>query len=295
MSSSHKIQPKSRPFILTFTVIFSIYTLILGVIVYLSLITSFKGLIEFYVKPKFALPETPTIDNYMRAFTAFKVKLSGSLKEIYLPEMLFNSFIYAVGCAFVTVMVKAFVGYVVAKYNFKFNKFIYTTVIISMILPIIGALPSEIQITKFLGLYNTRFGMVVMRASYLGMHFLILYSTFKGLSDEYIEAAEIDGAGQLHILFKIVLPLIKTTLFALFIINFISVWNEYQGPLVYMGNYPTAAVGLYMVIEKPSDSGSRGIPDHMAACMILFMPILILFIAFRNLFMGNLTVGGIKG
>ncbi len=295
MSKTHKIQSKNRPFILTFTVIFSIYTLILGIIVYLSLVTSFKGLIEFYVEPKFGLPKNPTLDNYIRAFTAFKVKLSGSLEEIYLPEMLLNSFIHAVGCAFVAVMVKAFVGYVVAKYNFKFNKFIYTTVIISMIVPIIGAMPSEIQIAKLLGLYNTRFGMVVMRASYLGMHFLILYSTFKGLSDEYIEAAEIDGAGQFHILFKIVLPLVKTSLFALFIINFIATWNEYQGPLVYMGNFPTAAVGLYMIIEKPADSGSRGIPDHMAACMILFIPILILFIAFRNIFMGNLTVGGIKG
>ena len=294
MEKNHKIQAKSLPFILILTLVLCLYTLILGVMIYLALSTSLKEYADFALNSVFALPEKLSFENYAKAFSAFKVRVNGN-RYVYFGEMLINSIIHAVGCALAAVFVKALVAYVVAKYDEKFNKFIYMTVIIGMIVPIIGSLPSEIQIAKALGLYNTRFGMVVMRASHLGMHFLILLGTFRGLSDEYIEAAEMDGAGQWHVLFRIVLPLVKTTLFALFILNFIACWNEYQGPLVYMGSYPTAAVGLFKYVYQPSQSGTSVETLQMAGCMLLFLPILILFLCFKNVFMGNLTVGGIKG
>ncbi len=62
-----------------------------------------------------------------------------------------------------------------------------------------------------------------------------------------------------------------------------------------MSDYPTAAVGLYKAVWMPGDSGRTDQPIQMAGCMILFIPIFILFIAFKDIFMGNLTVGGIKG
>ena len=295
MAKKFKINPKSYLFTGLVLGVLIIYTFFMFLMVYLALNTSFKEYADFKLNSVFAFPEAVWFKNYSQAFTAFAVSVKSNTKTVYLFEMLINSVIYAGGCALVSTALPCLMAYLVAKYKEWFNEVIYTTVIIAMILPIIGALPSEIQISNLLGLYNTRFGLVVMRASYLGTYFLIFHGTFKGLSDEYIEAATIDGAGQMHVLLGIVLPLIKTTIFAILLLNFITYWNEYQSPLIYMPDYPTAAVGLFKFVYYPSQAGNNLITLQMAGCMILFIPIFVLFVCFKDVFMGNLTVGGIKG
>ncbi len=277
------------------SVVLVAYTLIMFMMVYLAFTTSFKEYSDFKLNPVFDFPQKFWYRNYVDAFSAFSIAVDGNTRTVYLGEMLFNSVVYSVGCSLVATFVPAFMAYLVAKYKEWFNHFIYTTVIIAMILPIIGALPSEIQIAKMLGLFNTRLGLVVMRASYLGMYFLIFHATFKGLSDEYIEAATVDGAGQWQVLLQIVFPLVRTTIFAVLLLNFIAYWNEYQAPLIYMASYPTAATGLFRYVYAPSQAGASSMTLQMAGCMILFIPIFILFLIFKDIFMGNLTVGGIKG
>ncbi len=295
MAKKYKIHAKNYGFITVVALILTVYTLILGIMIYLALTTSLKEYLDFKLNSVLALPEKLWFQNYVDAFSAFAVKVDGNTRTVMLLEMLGNSVIHAIGCSLTATLVPALVAYLVAKYDEKLNGFVYMTVIIAMILPIVGALPSEIQVAKFLGLYNTRFGLVIMRASYLGTYFLIFHGTFKGLSDEYIEAATIDGAGQWQVMIQIVFPLVKTTIFAVFLLNFISNWNEYQSPLIYMGDYPTAAVGLFRYVYSNSQSGTSSMTLQMAGCMVLFLPIFVLFIIFKDVFMGNLTVGGIKG
>lgn len=296
MAKKLKIAPKSYLFVGVVMALLIIYTLMMFIMVYLAVNTSLKEYIDFKLNPKFDFPEKLYFKNYVDAFTAFKVTTSEQ-QPIYLLEMLINSIIFSGGCAIVTTIVPCLIAYLVSKYKeMWFNRVIYTTVIVAMILPIIGALPSEIQMAKALGLYNTRFGLIVMRASYLGMYFLIFHGTFNGLSDEYIEAATIDGASQMNVLLNIVLPLVKTTIFAVLLLNFISFWNEYQSPLIYMADFPTAAVGLFKFVYFPNTAGAASSHTiQMAGCMILFIPIFVLFLCFKDIFMGNLTVGGIKG
>jgi ABC-type glycerol-3-phosphate transport system permease component len=295
MAKRYKIHAKNYGFIICIAAVLVLNTLVLGTMIYLALTTSLKEYFDFKINPIMGLPEKLWFQNYVDAFSAFAVKVDGNTRTVMLFEMLVNSVIHAIGCSLTATITPCLVAYLVAKYDEKLNDFVYYTVIVAMILPIVGALPSEIQIAKQLGLYNTRFGMVLMRASYLGTYFLIFHGTFKGLSDEYIEAATIDGAGQWQVMIQIVFPLIKTTIFAIFLLNFISYWNEYQGPLIYMGDYPTAAVGLFRYVYNASQSGASAMTLQMAGCMILFVPILVLFLIFKDVFMGNLTVGGIKG
>lgn len=276
-----------------------IYCLLMFIMVYLTVNTSLKEQIEYDIDKlthqSFAISKSFWFKNYVEAFSAFAVPIHGNTYKVLLFEMLINSVIYAGGCAVMATIVPALTAYLIAKYKQKFNTVIYTTVIVAMVLPIVGSLPSEIQVAKALGLYNTRFGVLVLKSTYLGMYFLIFHGTFKGLSDEYIEAARIDGAGQFSIMLRVVFPLVRTTIFAVILLNFINYWNEYQTPLIYMSDYPTAAVGLFKAVYMPGDSGRTDQPIQMAGCMILFIPIFAIFIAFKDIFMGNLTVGGIKG
>ena len=163
-----------------------------------------------------------------------------------------------------------------------------------MIIPIVGSLPSEIQMAKNLMLYDKLWGLWIMKANFLGMYFLLFYNNFKVLPMAYTEAAKIDGAGNTTIFLRIIFPLIKNTFITIMLIKFIEFWNDYQIPLVYMPSYPTIALGMYHMAYTTINNLSR-VPMRMAGSIMMITPILILFLAVQKRLLGNLTMGGIKG
>ena len=133
-----------------------------------------------------------------------------------------------------------------------------------------------------------------MKANFLGMYFLVFYATFKGLPMAYTEAAKIDGANNMRILLRIVLPLAKNTFFTVMLINFIAFWNDYQTPLIYLPSYPTIALGMYHMAST-TENGMSYVPMRMTGAVLMMIPIMVLFMLFHKRLLGNVTVGGIKG
>jgi ABC-type glycerol-3-phosphate transport system permease component len=234
--------------------------------------------------------------NFIEVFDYFFVRtvVKGQMVTFGLDKMFLYAFIYSVGCAFCNSLVPMLTAYMCARFNFFFSKIIHTIVVVAMILPIIGALPSEIRMAKFFGLYDQLWGLWIMRANFLGMYFLVFYGNFKALPMAYTEAAKIDGAGNLDILIRIIIPLVKNTFFTIFLLHFISYWNDYNTPLIYMPSYPTIAYGLYVVTTTTQNEMSHT-TRRMAAAILMLFPILILFLSFHKRLLGNLTVGGLKG
>ena len=152
-----------------------------------------------------------------------------------------------------------------------------------MILPIVGSLPAELQMAKNTGLYDSIWGLWIMKANFLGMYFLVFYDGFKGLSMTYTEAAKIDGVSA-----------VKNIFFTVMLVNFIGFWNDYQVPLLYMPSYPTVAYGMYNMANTRENNLSS-VPMRMTGAMLMFIPIFTLFLIFQKRLLGNLTVGGIKG
>ena len=107
------------------------------------------------------------------------------------------------------------------------------------------------------------------------------------------EAAKIDGANNLSILVQIMLPLVFNTFMLIILINFITFWNDYYTPLIYLKSYPTLAYGLqeFWLLTKQDTASST---VKLAACMIVFVPIFVLFIFFSDKLIGNISMGGIK-
>ena len=220
--------------------------------------------------------------------------LDGSHQAVALWSLYANGFLYALGCAFVQTAVACVTAYFCARYKYKFSKIMYATVLIVMIVPIVGSLPSEIQMAKKLRLYNQMWGLWIMKANFLGMYFLVFHEYFKGLPDSYTEAAKIDGAGNVSILLRIGLPLAKNLFLTVLLINFITYWNDYQTPLVYLRRYPTIAYAVFQWTTGGA-GGLPSVPVQMTATALLMVPILILFICCNQRLLGNLTIGGIKG
>lgn len=235
--------------------------------------------------------------NFSEAFTKFFVpvvdKTTGETVYPTMIHMFTYSIIYAVGSALFATFVPCLVGYLTARYNYFFSKIVNTFVIIAIALPIVGSLPSEIQMAQNLGLYNTLYGIWIMKGHFLSIYYLIFYARFKTIPASFEEAARIDGANQLKIFTRIMLPLAKDLFLTVFLLQFIAFWNDYYTPLMYMPSYPTIAYGMWYY-NASTDNAITSIPMKIAGCMLMLIPILVLFLVFSNRLMSNLTEGGEK-
>ena len=275
-------------------VIVSLYCLTMLAVLAFGVINSLKTVDDYEYLNPFGLPHAAEggwqFVNYIKVFSEFTVTTVGA-KEVGLIKMFFNSILYAGLMSLFCVATQVITAYAVAKYNFKGKNIIYAVAIIVMILPIIGSLASEVQIADAFGFRNSVLGVCLMRCKYTGIYFLVFYATFKSLSWSYAEAAQIDGASHFGTFFHIMLPLIKGTIFAVFILLFIEHWNDYYTPLVFLPEKPTLSYGLFTF----QDDNAGSIPLQFSACFLASIPILLVFIAFKDKIMGNVTMGGIKG
>ncbi|MBQ7373681.1 MAG: carbohydrate ABC transporter permease [Clostridia bacterium] len=213
-----------------------------------------------------------------------------------LTDFLFYSFLYSIVCSFVHAFVAFTCAFLCAKYKFRFSEFIYVLMLIVMAIPIVGAAPSMLIFLRDLGIYDTVFAMVAMNFNFTGVYFFVFHAHLSGLSNTYMEAAEIDGASQFGIYLKIIFPLCAKVFFTVFLLQFIQTWNDYQTPLLYYPNHPTLSYAVFKAVRDTSKGGLNelSIPNKVASCMVLALPILIVFIAFNKVLMGNITMGGLK-
>lgn len=261
-----------------------------------AIYTSLKDSMDFIMDPVWPTASF-SFENYIQAFNQFFIKVSdgaGGVKSVYFEGMMLNSVIYSVGSAFIQTAIICVTAYATSRFNFKFDKVIYTTVIITMILPIIGSLPSELRMAKALHMYNTIWGMFLMKANFLGMYYLVFHAIFRGLPKDFDEAAYMDGAGNFTIFFRINFPLVIGTFVTVMLIKFIEFWNDYTTPMIYMPDFPTIAYGLYGFVQESTTPERSGTQIKLAACMLVFIPNFIIFLIFKDKLIGNISMGGLK-
>lgn len=237
-------------------------------------------------------PTTITFDNFSLALGKYVLKTEKG--EFSFFDMIGHSVIYSVGCAFFYTLTPCIVAYCAARFKFKFSKVIYAFVIITMSLPIVGAMPSEIRMLKTIGLYDHFFGMFVLRMNFLSIYFLIFYAQFQMIPMTYSEAAKVDGASNFRIMTMIILPQAIPTIVTVFLLSFITFWNDYQIPRYYLPNYPTVAEGLFEYTHNlPLELNA--IPVQLAALIGLTVPIVVVFALLNKYLKLNVATGGIKG
>lgn len=261
-----------------------------------GLITSVKEQYDF-LDNILGMPTKVIMENFKTVFEYFSAPAKkGDVQEMHgFGQMLVNTLLYVGGCAFVSTFIPCITAYATAKFpEKKMSSIIYGVVIVTMMIPIVGSYPSEIDMLQKLGLYNTLIGVLIQKANFLGIYFLVFHAAFKGMAKDYSEAAAIDGAGEMTIMIKIMLPLVRNTFFTVFLVKFVEFWNDYQVPLLYLPSRPTLSYGLYYVSNYTANMIST-VPMRMAGCIIILIPILALFIAFNDKLMGSITLGGVKG
>ena len=231
-------------------------------------------------------PNAFLITNYI---DAFRYMGDGSTSFF---QMFFNSIWFSVGSAVLSAMVSAIVGYIFSKYSFKGKRVIYVLFMIAMLLPMYGKFPAMNRLTNNISIYDSPFYIVVGAAGY-GNIMLIFMAGFDSLSWDYAEAAEIDGANDYYIFFRIMFPLIRPVLVSLILVGIIGAWNNYMSPIIYLPSLPTLSSGLYKFKDRMRYSYQM--PAYYAGVVMSFIPTLALFIVFRKTIMENVAMGGLKG
>lgn len=300
VKNKNKIKTSSVVFTVISIAVLSIYCLILLTFLFWGLLTSVKAKFDYTFNPSGFFPSSKFgwhFENYATAFRTMVISQDlamGETRYVKAPTMLFNSLVWAVGSAFLNTFTTCLVSYCCAKYSKKlFSKIIYAVVVVSITVPIIGSLPSQMQLVNALGLYDNPLLIFAFKTSFNTTYFLVFYATFANIPKAYSESAELDGAGQWTIYFKIVLPLVLSVALVVFVMFFIAYWNEYTIPMLYFPSYPTIAQGLYEYQNSRSPEATA--PVKLAASFIVCFPSFVLFICFRDKIMTNIRIGGLKG
>lgn len=284
---------KTSPLFVVLGFFLVVYTLIMISLFGYALISSFKDLGGFIDDPV-GLPKEWHWENYLRVLEGMAVSRGKGLPMAYIEHMFLNSIVYSVGCALANTICTTLMAYACATHKNFVSKTIYALVIFMIIFPIIGSLPSELQMAKTLGLYDSMLGNFFLKFSFGNVYFLVLYEAFRAMPKDYIEAAQLDGANQFQIMMRVMLPMARNTIGTIMLVLFVGFWNDYQTPLVYLPSKPTVALGLLLFTHNTSGIYS-GEPLKLAAAIMVLIPILLIYAFFQKSLMGNLTVGGVKG
>lgn len=291
-----KKQPKPTNWvyivILCFLVLFVLFMLVPAV---WTVMSSFKSVDEWeWDNNYFGFPKEFSFGNYVSAYKYFNVRTETGGRQVFIPEQFLYSLLYAGGCAVMSTLTPCIVAYAVARLHNKFGKVIYTIVIVAMALPIVGSLPSELQMARITGLYGHIWGQWIMKMNFLGVYFLVFHAQFRAIPMDYTEAAEIDGASNFSIMAKVIMPLAWGSVSAVLLLNFITYWNDYQIPMIYIKDYPVLAYGMFSFYQS-TETAIQSVPVKLAGILLMAIPIIIMFAVFNKKLMVNLSVGGIKG
>ena len=302
----------NKVIIIAICVLLAVYALTILSTLAWGLLTSLKSKADFlFADNKLGLPalelsrdEFLKLKNYATILEEFEFSeevryLSNGKRIIHRADvnligLFFNTIIYALAGCVIYGLVTCIMGYMCAKYKFALSKIIYAVCLFIMSFHVIGASASEISMMRALNIYDSWVGHFMQKFNFTGMYFFVFFAFFQGVPDSYTEAAEIDGASQFRILTSIIIPLAAKTLGTVMLLYFITLWNDYQTPLLYLPTHPTLAYGVYYMVYQNPTGPLSFVPIKVAGCMVLAVPILILFICLKDKLMGNVSMGGLK-
>ena len=246
------------------------------------LLTSIKGVEDpiFSVPPQL-LPGHPTLDNY-----------GAVLDQLPVPTFFLNSVIVGVAVTTLNVLVAALAAYPLAKLRFFGREAIFYLLLGTLIVPAqLTYIPSFVMAVNWFHYYDTLAALILPNLA-SAFNIFLLRQAFRGVPNDLIDAARIDGASELRIWWSILLPVIRPSLAAVAIFTFVTSWNDFLWPslMLHTRDNMTLPVGL-VALQGFFSSDFRSIA---AGVTMTVVPIIIFFMFFQRQFVRGLA-GAVKG
>lgn len=237
--------------------------------------------------------------SFNSTYSSFDFRLDNLTLEHYVaifqnPKLLrylLNSVIYAVGGVSLTLLFSSLAGYAFAKLNFKGNHLIFLLVIMTMIIPVEVILVPRYIIMKNLHWLNTFRALILPVPGAFGV--FVMRQAIMGIPKELLESARIDGCSDFKILWKIVLPLVKSALIMLTIFTFMMTWNNFLWPLIVSTKEAMRTFPLGLSTMKAQYDNNVG--SLMASATVSFLPPFVLYIILQKRFVEGVSLTGMKG
>jgi multiple sugar transport system permease protein len=245
-------------------------------------VSSLKPFNEIFAGETF-LPAAPTLDNYAGLFSRYDVL-----------QAIWNSTFIAVTFTVLSTLLCALAGYAFAKFTFPGRRWLFAFILATLAIPFAVLLvPLFILMRNVLHWIDTPLPLIVpWAANAFGIFFMRQYLT--DLPDEMLDSARVDGASELGIFFRIVLPTSLPGLASLATIFFIGRWNDFLWPLAVLQSPANYTLPLLL-------NSLRGAPGRtaydllMAGSVISLLPMLVLFLVFQRWVVAGATTGAVKG
>jgi multiple sugar transport system permease protein len=272
-----KLEPKYFVMLIVFTV-FAILP-----IIWLFLVSLRP--VEWLYKFPPPLWVKPTVEHYVFA-----------IKELEILKSIGNSLIIATTTLAINFFVAIPAAYVLGKIRLRYTGAIMLGILATQMIPGMAALVPLFQITKYLGLIDTRTGVsLILAARTTPLTIWILKGFFEKIPQDIIESAQVDGLKAVQIIYRIVLPLAWPGIIAAGLFVFMMSWIEFLVPLTLLfepAKMPFT-VALYQVVGDPLSGTNYG--ALFAASILGSLPVIFLFLIFQRYFVHGLTAGAVKG
>lgn len=209
-------------------------------------------------------------------------------------DMVGNGVVIALTMPIAGIVATVSTAYALSKYDFPGRKFLINLNIALMVMPTLSNLAASLEFNHFIGRYDNLFMMAIMGVSPFGMQLIIYMGMFNSIDKEYMEAARIDGAGELTILCCIMIPLAFPTIFIFYAMAVMTQWNNYELPLLWLPSYPNIAFGIYQ-FQSDAEKYGAVLPEVLAGFVIIAIPSVIFYAATQKMMAAKVAIGGLKG
>lgn len=249
---------------------------------YYMLINSLKSRAAYFANP-FSLPSGRL------EFSNFAVMIS----QFRILTLFRNSFIVSALTVALLLVAGTFASYVFAKYRFRGRGVLYVAVLITMFIPSqVTIIPLYVLFSK-IGLVSSYWSVIL---SYLALFLpeciLLMTANFRGIIDELLEAAEIDGCGYFQKIWNVVLPMGRAAIFLSIIFYFIMAWNDLFTPMIFLQSMEKRTVMVALAALMGRYTGAPTL--QFAGLLLAGVPALIVYIVFQRQIIRGLSVGAIK-
>jgi raffinose/stachyose/melibiose transport system permease protein len=259
-----------------------LWTAVVLLPLYALFVSAFKTTAQIYDSP-LALPPQWAVDNFVSAW-----------EQLNLGQNLLNSLMVTVGAVIVTILVSAMAAYPLSRYDLKWGPWMLLLFLAGIMLPIRLASVELFNLMKVLGLIDSLFGLVLVYIAIRIPFAVFIFANFmRTLPKELEEAARIDGAGEIRVLFQVILPLVAPAISIVAIFTSIAVWNDFFFPLIFIFSDENKTVPLAIagfIGQYRTDWGTI-----LASLGISLAPVLAMYLVLaRQIREGIGTTGAVK-
>uniref|UniRef100_UPI003101B35C carbohydrate ABC transporter permease n=1 Tax=Neorhizobium sp. EC2-8 TaxID=3129230 RepID=UPI003101B35C len=236
---------------------------------------------DVFVFPIEWIPSQPQWQNYVDIWT-----------KIPLGLFIYNTSKLTIIVTLLQLLTSSFAAYAFAKLEFPYKNTLFLGYIATIAMPWQVYMVPQFLLMREFGLNNTHLALICLQA-FTAFGVFLMRQFYMSIPTELCEAARIDGMNEYQIWARIMLPLSKPALSTLTIFTFVTTWNDFLGPMIYLTKteLKTIQIGLRMFISQYS--AEYGL--IMAASVVALIPVLIVFLSLQRFFVEGVASSGIKG